>query len=442
MLAHFKPVIPEVGRNSITMYESIGHEKHSGVGEFISGNIRIEASFSILWSPQYSSVLVENLPKKDTLVPLLGSQLEWNLKGKLEDGRTVRARGMILEHASVGPSESYVEFFPLLGINIGIKKRLLPQTVKYKLIGFYAGEIGCRIDGWHIMIFKSAGMSPQIGRLAKKRRLPSEGMILELSHKSSNLFQYEEKYQAISKLLTLASGSGVTAHRHTVLWQSSKSYEFWRHRTGYEFGPGSVLPNDCYSQFLQQTLPNWESWSNEKLKVVKLAIDYINLSTSGYLDSRLFQVMQTWEFLANAWGESGELTPGTGDLRKEIKKTYRKWRKNHQKEDPDGLMGGRLMFAFQWQRVKKSIIELAFSRGLDLANLGIDLDRLKEARDSVAHTGKLPANLPQKDKLLDLLVRSQNALQLFLLTELGYQGRCYVRNLNNRSVTTSENIRV
>lgn len=426
----------------MTMYEIMGHEQLSGVGEFNSGTMKIAAPFSVLWNPQCSSIVVENFPQKDVLISLFGGQPEWNLKGRLEDGRAIRAPGMILEHVSVGSSPSYAEFFPLSGINIGINKRLLPQTVKYKLIGFYEGEADCKIDGWQVRLVKPVGLPPQIGRFAKKRGLPSEGMILELSHKSSNLSHYDEKYRAISKLLALASGSGVTAHRYSVTWQNSNSYEFWRHRNGDEFGPGPVLPIGCFSQFLQQVLPHWESWSDEKREVVKLAIDYINLSAGGYLDARVFHIMQTWEFLANAWGAIGRLTPATDDLRKAVKETYERCRKNHQKEDPDGLIRGRLMFAFQWQRVKNSIIELAFSRGLDLARLGIDLDRLKEARDSMAHTGKLPADLPRNDKLLDLLVRSQNALQLLLLTELGYQGRCYVRNLDNLSVTTLENIRV
>ena len=426
----------------MVMYELMGHERLSGVGEFNSGTMKIAANFSVLWNPQCSSIVVENLPQKDVLISLFGGQPEWNLKGRLEDGRAIRARGMILERVSVGSSASYAEFFPLSGINIGINKRLLPQTVKYKLIGFYEGEADCKIDGWQIRLVKPVGLPPQIGRFAKKRRLPSEGMILELSHKSSNLSHYDEKYRAISKLLALASGSGVTAHRYSVTWQNSNSYEFWRHRPGDEFGPGPVLPIGCFSQFLQQVLPNWESWSDEKREVVKLAIDYINLSAGGYLDARVFHIMQTWEFLANAWGATGKRTPATDDLGKEVKRTYQRWRKNHQTEDPDGLISRRLMSAFKWQRVRNSIIELALSRGLDLARLGIDLDRLKEARDSIAHTGKLPADLPRNDKLLDLLVRSQNALQLLLLTELGYQGRCYVSNLDNLSVTTLENIRV
>lgn len=426
----------------MTLYEAMGHEQLSGVGEFNSGTMKIAARFSVLWNPQSSSIVVENLPQKDLLISLFGGQPEWNLKGRLEDGRAIRARGMILERVSVGSPASYAEFFPLSGINIGINKRLLPQTVRYKLIGFYEGEAECEIDGWQIRLVKPVGLPPQIGRFAKKRRLPSEGMILELSHRSSSLSQYDEKYRAISKLLALASGSGVTAHRYSVRWQNSNSYEFWRHRNGDEFGPGPVLPIGCFSQFLQDVLPHWESWPDEKRGVAKRAIDYINISASGYVDSRVFHILQAWEFLANAWGATNERTSATDALGREVKRTYQRWRENHQTEDPDGRISGRLMSSFKWHRVKNSIIELALSRGLDLAGLGIDLDRLKEAGDNIAYSGKLPADLPVKDSLLGLLVRSQNALQLLLLAELSYRGRCYVRDLDNLSVTTLENIRV
>jgi hypothetical protein len=424
------------------MSELMGDETLEGFGNFKSGSVKVEATFSVRWRPQYSSVVVEKFPTKDAFATGLGSPKEWHLKGKLNDGRGIRARGMILECLSVGEPLSRAEFSPLTGISVGIKKRLSPQSVKYRLVGLYEGTADCDIDGWQISLRRPIGLSTQTRRLARRGGNQSEGLVLELCHRSSSLPQYDAKYRSIAKLLALAAGEGVTAHRMIAIWSDSETYELWRHRTGDELGPGAVLPNGDFGQFLSQVLPIWESWPKGKREVASLAIDYINLSATGYLDSRVFQIMQAWEFLANAWGTDGRLSPAAEELKTEVRSAYKKWRKSHQADDPDGFVGGRLMFAFNWQRVKNSIVELAASRGLDLFRLGVDLDHLKKARDSVAHTGKLPADLAKKnDRMLDFLIRSQNALQLLLLSELRYQGNCYVRNLASRSLSTFEKIR-
>jgi hypothetical protein len=196
-----------------------------------------------------------------------------------------------------------------------------------------------------------------------------------------------------------------------------------------------------YDDFVKTSLPKLESWPRKKVDVLKLTIDYINLSASGYLDSRLFQVMQTWEFLARAWGQKGTLTPPVTELRNEIKRSYKSWRKTHSHVDSKGDWGNRLLFAFGWEKAKDAILNLAASRGLNLSTLGIDLDILKEARDSVAHTGKMPEHLrATRRETVDLLLCTQKSLQLILLKELDFHGKVYVQGLEHPEVRSIDDL--
>ena len=54
-----------------------------------------------------------------------------------------------------------------------------------------------------------------------------------------------------------------------------------------------------------------------------------------------------------------------------------------------------------------------------MAKAGIDFDLLKEARDSVTHTGKMTDRM-RTDRPYPLLSAAQFGLQLLLLAKLGY----------------------
>ena len=122
--------------------------------------------------------------------------------------------------------------------------------------------------------------------------------------------------------------------------------------------------------------------------------------------------------------------------------TYKQWKQAHQESDTHGVLGSRLSQAFSWESAKTAITRFARSRGINLRYIGVDLDVLKYSRDSVAHTGKLA----ERDRHgardpLDLLIRTQNAAQLLLLSEVGYQGNVYVKALQKREIKELRSMR-
>ncbi|MBW1673629.1 MAG: hypothetical protein JRJ45_08290 [Deltaproteobacteria bacterium] len=225
------------------------------------------------------------------------------------------------------------------------------------------------------------------------------------------------------QLLSLACGNGVTCHTQIVSWGSEGDLEVWHQMPGDEFGPGQCVPGFRIESFLGQVLSSWSAWPEKKQSEARLAIIYINLSASGYLDTRMFQIMQGWEMLSNAWGHKVLLSGAEKNLKADIKSVYRQWRANHPKADPKGYLGSRLTSLFQWPPARRQMEALADSRGIDMARLGLYFERLKKARDKIAHSGKMPKDmLDKKNESLKLLKSAQYGLQLLLLAELGYSG--------------------
>ena len=93
----------------------------------------------------------------------------------------------------------------------------------------------------------------------------------------------------------------LTAHRCSADYSASNRFERWRQHTGDEKNRlGPVVPLLNFESYLRQTLEVWESWPDSKQEQ-QAAITYINLSATGYLDTRLFQAIQVWSF----WPETG-----------------------------------------------------------------------------------------------------------------------------------------
>ena len=130
--------------------------------------------------------------------------------------------------------------------------------------------------------------------------------------------------------------------------------------------------------------------------------------------------------MAKAWGVFGALPESVISLRSRLLEALRQWKKEHPNSDPHGFWGSRISSIFDWPKLKDAIERLAASFGLDFEQVALDINLLKEARDSVAHSGKLSENFTGPDRqALDLLITAQYCLQLLLLRMLTYKGRVY-----------------
>lgn len=122
------------------------------------------------------------------------------------------------------------------------------------------------------------------------------------------------------------------------------------------------------------------------------------------------------------WIPGAGLTPAEAELKKKLKEIRKAWSKTYPTADPNGLIGDRIAKAFDWPILRRQIEGLASQSGIDLSILGLDIEHLKAARDSVAHSITLDGVAASTGTHHDLLMCAQYGLQIILLLKLQYKG--------------------
>jgi hypothetical protein len=395
----------------------------TGKGKFLLNDSTVESSFVLARNPYWIGIVAEEETLCEAASDLFHSKYDAvQLSGTLNDGRLVKAGALLLTNVQVG-STPRVEFLANEGVSLGQKKNTHPSESRFPLTGYFDGKFALVHNGWDINTIPC--QNPENAQeLAKKWRCPVEGMVLQLRREDSTMDQHRDFAGVVMTLLSLASGTGVSCDRHFFRW-ADEEIEIWRLMTGDEIGPGPIVLEFEMGRFLEQTLPAWEGLSQKQRKAIRLAVHHINQSALGYIDTRLFHIVTPWEFLAEAWGVHGELHDSLASLRSRLQQARRQWIVDHRDSDHDGFWGSRISSMFEWPKLKDGIERLAASFGLDLGRMGVNLNMLKQERDSVAHSGKLSEHLAGSSKTIDLLITGQYCLQLLLLRMLGYQGRVY-----------------
>lgn len=389
-----------------------------GNGILTIGDLTFEAPFSLYRNPYVTKFVVTDVSediKWSVRKSLDSKNFEVKLNGTLNDGRQVCVGKLWLRDV--------IEFIALEGISLGQTREIPPSLSKYPLTGYFDKELQLNHEGWSITTIPCE--NPEDSRaLYRNWRIPVEGMVLELRHENANMEQHREFAQIIMTLLSIAKGTGVSCSRHFFV-RDNEEVEIWRNWTGDDIGPGPIVPEFEITNFLKQTLPVWQSLSPQKREALRLAKDYVNLSSRGYMDTRLLQIAQPWEFLAGAWGIEGELSCSDQNLRATLLQAKKKWFDDNLCEDQNGFWGSRISSIFDWPKLIDKIEKISVEFGLDLKRIGFDPALLKNTRDNVAHSGILPASLQTKpdNQAFNLLALGQYCLQLLMLRMLDYRGR-------------------
>lgn len=345
------------------------------------------------------------------------------LIGTLADGRPIAIQELRVIAAQ---ERGLVELRPWnCAVEIGLQCNYHPVASTFILTGSYEGDLEL-IDGeWGIALSSDSEAKASL-KASQGLNIPLEGSRLNISARGKTRDEHERYAFNIMLLLSLACGTGITCHRWIFEYPGHEHLELWRSRGGEERGPGPIIEPSNLRHYLKTTLPTWHGLTNDEKKALRIAIIHLNNSGTGYIDTRLFQTAQIWEFLAKKWTPKEDLTEFLSELREKLKDTCKMWRKSHRTADPhpdpNGLITGRVLIAFDWPILRRQIEELAAREGLSLSLLGLDIDHLKSARDSVAHSITLEGVDPSSGPHYELLIRSQYALQLLLLLRLRYSG--------------------
>lgn len=394
-----------------------------GKGRFLLGDSTVKSTFVLFRNPYRIGITSKGKPLCNAAFHPFPTSATVQLSGTLNDGRIVNAGGLLVTKSQIG-SNSCVEFIANEGVCLGQQRDIPPTESRFPLTGYFDGKFALVYDGWDISTIPCP--SPETAQiLAKNWRCPVEGMVLQLRRENSTMDQHRSLARDVMVLLSLASGTGVSCDRHFFKWENEE-LEIWRHMTGDEIGPGPIVPEFEVSRFLEQTLPAWQTMAKNQRKALGLAIYDINQSALGYLDKRLFHIFRPWEYLAEAWGMHGEMSNSVTCLHSRLQQARKQWERDFPHSDSHGFWGSRISSIFKQPNLRDAIERLALSFNLDFEQVGFDLSSLKKARDSVAHSGKLPENFSGPDRqAIDLLSIAQYCLQLLLLRMLAFQGRVY-----------------
>lgn len=392
----------------------------NGKGTFSSDQGDITSSFMLYRQLARSVVVIQDIEP-----PFWINCVDFfALEGTLDDGRAISIIKLLPIQTS--DSNRLIELFPMnCSVSIGSSSDAHPIEARYSLSGLFEGSFEIELDDWKVELIADPN-ALSLKKLSEGLKLPLEGLDLKISGKKNSEEEYESIAHDIMLLLSLAIGNGVSSSRWLLAYSNHDLHEQWRSRAGDEIGPGCIVHNWNLDKFLQQCFPVLREMSQEDRDLIRVAVIYLNSSATGYLDTRLIQIAQAWEFLAAKWAPKGNLTEQEEILRKTIKMCCRDWRKAHSPVDSDGALVSRVLFAFEWPKLKRQIEALANQACLDLDKVGINLEKLKAARDAVAHQGRLGRVDPSVIPNHELLTNAQFGLQLLLLNKLGYTGHVEV----------------
>lgn len=331
-------------------------------------------------------------------------------------------RGVFIEE------ESIIELVPWnCNVEIGTKQSESIQSIKYILLGIYSGSFRISYSGWNIELQSEKDTSKKC-RIFKALKLPLEGSLLTISSNSKALDEYERYASDIIKLLSLAQGIDIWYSRCFVTYACQGMQEIWRNGASIGVGPSQIIDPGHFGAFLKQCLPVWAAMSSEEQRRISTAISSLNSTGSGYLESRLQMACTIWEFLAEKYVPKASLSEVEEQLKQDLMRTTKEWRKKNSAADPKGFYPNRVANIFSWSTLKHKIEEFARTSGLDLDQIPLDLDLLKAARDSAAHGITLESikaydgSQDNKIEFYHLLMKAQFGLQLIILMRLGYKG--------------------
>jgi hypothetical protein len=136
------------------------------------------------------------------------------------------------------------------------------------------------------------------------------------------------------------------------------------------------------------------------------------------LEERLLRIAQAWELVSTDWiGELNEVPEQIENLKVRLKYSLKSWRNDFPEIDQSGFWTGRVLNSLSWDKSIAKSQKLASKYQINLESIKLDLRKLFDDRNSVAHSGRFKDYNEDRIPLID---SSVFGLQLILLRKLGY----------------------
>jgi len=388
-----------------------------GHGKFYNSENSYNSDFEIYNYPERNVIITKSYYDLN-VIHLFTSTENWRLEGKLDDGTIIESDGLILTEF-IG--DTFI-FLANKEIYLGNKDLIVNHAV-FPLIGFYEGKIDFEDDNWEIISdTEENNLIKDNRRISTFWKIQPETRELMIKHPEiSNTEDYLKKAISISNLLTIATGNKTTFQRQLYYSKESNSLEIWRKRVDYHFGISSIIESTSISDYLQQTITNYENLNKSERGAINRSIEYINSAAHGYLEDRIFRIGLAWELLSLEYAPKTELGEEYSNLKKKLKKAVKEWNKEYPELNKGGIITDRVTKSLGWEKLISQLTKFAADEYLDIEKIGIDFRELKELRDNVAHTGKFK-NKYEPTQLIQIIEKAIFGLRVLILRKLGYSG--------------------
>lgn len=220
--------------------------------------------------------------------------------------------------------------------------------------------------------------------------------------------------RTVSLLMSLAFGRDITFDRTISNGLESIKEMVKPSNSGLE-----IIPPAYFRDLLIDSLENFMKLNEHEQEVFRIGIHYLNHTRTGYIEDRILRATQAWELTSDYFFDKVEIDSELVELKNDLLNTYKQWLKKSSFKDENSTLGSKISGIFQNQKLLVKMGKLASDHELNTRHLNLDLRKLKNLRDQVAHTGRI--NITGTEAI-GTLNNSIKGLQLIWLKRIGYLG--------------------
>ena len=410
--------------NRLEYYPEIKVYKGSGILKSITEEIKLE--FNIVIYPQTIRIF------SDQTLGLFHRLGDWSFQGQIENGQIVVSSSVVILFSS---TDKGIVFVPQKEFIIGEFNNNQIISAKYPLIGYYGDAAEFEYEDCIYSLSGDKQNADQQKKMSKIWKVQLEGFYLEINGLNLSNDDFVKRATIITDLLSLATGNEIGFNRQIYNYSDGSSCEVWRAQHLDDFGTYECVPDFEISYYLKQCFPIWfKQISEEERKTIRVAVNYINSTSKGYLEEKVLRIAQAWELVSTDWIDDLDGVPEQiENLRVRLKDILKVWRNDFPEVDKTGFWTGRVLESLSWDKSISKSRKLASKYHINLDAIKLDLRMLFDDRNSVAHSGRFKDYEEDRIPLIDSAVFG---LQLILLRKLEYSG--LVHTSENRWTTYKE----
>jgi len=391
-----------------------------GSGTLKSNTKEIKLDFNLVIYPHQIRIYSDH-----TLEPFVKLG-DWSFCGHIEDGQIEVSSPVLMLFSA---NNKGIKLMPQKEFIIGNLNNQQIVSAEFPLIGYYGDEAEFEYENCLYRISGDKQKADQQEILSKTWEIQLEGFCLEIKGSNLSLEEFIKRATIITDLLSLAAGNEIGFNRQIYKYLDGSKCEVWRSQHLDDFGAYECVPHFRMSCYLKQCFPSWyEEISEAEKKTINVAVNYINSTSKGYLEERLLRITQAWELVSTDWiGDLNEVSEQIENLKVRLKESLKVWRNDFPEIDKTGFWTGRVLNSLSWDKSIVKAEQLASEYQINLEAINLDLKKLFNDRNSVAHSGRFKDYGEDRMPLIDSAVLG---LQLILLRKLGYTGMIHTSENN------------